>query len=54
MTLETINSGHVIIDNDYLWHQMSGDELVPASERNLHKMRVNVGMVFQEFNLFPN
>lgn len=54
MTLETINSGHVIIDNDYLWHQMNGDELVPASERHLHKMRENVGMVFQQFNLFPH
>lgn len=54
MTLETINSGHVMVDGDYLWHQKVGDTLVPASEKHLHKMRENIGMVFQQFNLFPH
>ncbi|MEQ8708955.1 MAG: ectoine/hydroxyectoine ABC transporter ATP-binding protein EhuA [Rhodospirillales bacterium] len=54
MTLETIDSGHVIVDNDYLWHQKIEGNLVPASEKHLHKMRETVGMVFQQFNLFPH
>jgi polar amino acid transport system ATP-binding protein len=54
MTLETIDMGHVVIDGDYLWHQKVDGNLVPASEKHLHKMRENVGMVFQQFNLFPH
>jgi polar amino acid transport system ATP-binding protein len=54
MTLEGIDDGHVLIDGDYLWHQKVEGKLVPASEKHLHKMRENVGMVFQQFNLFPH
>jgi len=54
MTLETIDTGHVVIDGDYLWHQRNGSDLIPASEKHLHQMRENVGMVFQQFNLFPH
>lgn len=54
MTLETIDSGHIVIDDDYLWHQKVDNDLVAASEKHLHKMRENVGMVFQQFNLFPH
>ena len=54
MTLETIDSGHVMVDSDYLWHQKVGDKLVPASEKHLHKMRNSMGMVFQQFNQFPH
>jgi polar amino acid transport system ATP-binding protein len=54
MTLETIDMGHVVIDGDYLWHQQVEGNLIPASEKHLHKMRENVGMVFQQFNLFPH
>ncbi len=54
MTLETIDRGHVVIDGDYLWHQQVEGNLMPASEKHLHKMRENVGMVFQQFNLFPH
>lgn len=54
MTLETIDTGHVIVNDDYLWHQRVNDRLVPASEKHLHKMREKIGMVFQQFNLFPH
>lgn len=54
MTLETINSGHVLVEGDYLWHQKIDGQLLPASEKHLRKMRTNVGMVFQQFNLFPH
>lgn len=54
MTLEDIDTGHVLIDQDYLWHQQVEGKLQPASDKHLHKMRENVGMVFQQFNLFPH
>jgi len=54
MTLEKIDGGVVKVDGDYLWHQKIGDKLEPASEKHLHKMRKNICMVFQQFNLFPH
>jgi len=54
MTLEKIQGGVVTIDGEPLWHEMRNEELVPASEAHLRRMRKNVGMVFQHFNLFPH
>lgn len=54
MTLETLSAGQVIVDGDYLWHEKRDGRLVDASEVHLHKMRSEIGMVFQHFNLFPH
>ena len=54
MTLETINSGHIKIEGDQLWHQEANGQLVDADEAHLHLMRAKIGMVFQLFNLFPH
>jgi len=54
MTLETINSGHIKVDGDHLWHKPANGNLIPADEAHLHKMREKIGMVFQLFNLFPH
>lgn len=54
MTLETLSAGRVIVDGDYLWHEEKDGKLVDASEAHLHKMRNEIGMVFQHFNLFPH
>jgi polar amino acid transport system ATP-binding protein len=54
MTLETINSGHIKVDGDQLWHKQVNGSLAPADEAHLHKMREKIGMVFQLFNLFPH
>lgn len=54
MTLETINSGTIKVDGDYLWHKQVKGALIPADEAHLHKMRAKIGMVFQLFNLFPH
>lgn len=54
MTLETIDNGHVLVDGENLWQQKNGEVYVPASEKHLHHMRKNIGMVFQQFNLFPH
>lgn len=54
MTLETINEGVIHVAGKPLWHQYKDDRLVPASEEHLRQMRKEMGMVFQQFNLFPH
>lgn len=54
MTLETISGGVVHVGGEPLWHQRSGETLVPATEAHLREMRRLLGMVFQSFNLFPH
>ncbi|SFV37320.1 polar amino acid transport system ATP-binding protein [Devosia crocina] len=55
MTLEGIDGGIVSVGGEPLWHEKGADgALVPASEAHLHKMRAQLGMVFQQFNLFPH
>jgi polar amino acid transport system ATP-binding protein len=55
MTLEPISGGVVYVDGDTLWHEKGADgQLKPASEAHLRKMREKMGMVFQQFNLFPH
>jgi polar amino acid transport system ATP-binding protein len=55
MTLETINDGVVTLAGEPLWHEKAPDGgLKPASETHLRKMRAQLGMVFQQFNLFPH
>ncbi|MCB0195734.1 MAG: ectoine/hydroxyectoine ABC transporter ATP-binding protein EhuA [Anaerolineae bacterium] len=54
MTLEKPDDGVIWVDGEPLWHQKSGSKLVPASEKHLRKVRGNIGMVFQHFNLFPH
>ncbi|MFE2939013.1 amino acid ABC transporter ATP-binding protein [Streptomyces sp. NPDC059255] len=33
---------------------VNGDQLFPATEKHVREVRKNIGMVFQQFNLFPN
>jgi polar amino acid transport system ATP-binding protein len=54
MTLERVNGGVVWVNGDPLSHMRRGDELVPADDRHLRTVRKKIGMVFQQFNLFPN
>jgi polar amino acid transport system ATP-binding protein len=54
MTLERIDSGMIHVAGKPLWHQYRGDQLVPAGEAHLREMRKEMGMVFQQFNLFPH
>ncbi len=54
MTLETINEGVIHVAGKPLWHQYKNDALVPASQEHLREMRKEMGMVFQQFNLFPH
>ncbi|MFQ6395236.1 ectoine/hydroxyectoine ABC transporter ATP-binding protein EhuA [Nocardia sp. KC 131] len=54
MTLEQIDAGTIEVAGEYLTHRQRGDKLVPADEAHLRRMRRKIGMVFQQFNLFPN
>jgi len=54
MTLEQVTSGLIHVGGDYLSHMRRGDKLVPADEKYQRQVRKRIGMVFQQFNLFPN
>ncbi|WP_163269575.1 ectoine/hydroxyectoine ABC transporter ATP-binding protein EhuA [Chelativorans alearense] len=54
MTLERINDGVIYVDGEPLTHMQKNGSLVPADERYLRRVRGNIGMVFQHFNLFPH
>jgi polar amino acid transport system ATP-binding protein len=54
MTLERPNAGQIWVDGEPLWNMPKGDRLVPANEKHLRRVRTKIGMVFQQFNLFPN
>ena len=54
MTLERPEAGTVWLDGEPLWHMERKGNLVPADHKHLHRMRAKVGMVFQQFNLFPH
>ena len=54
MTLEGIDSGEIHIDGENVWTMTKNDRQGPASEAHLRGIRRKVGMVFQQFNLFPH
>jgi polar amino acid transport system ATP-binding protein len=54
MTLEQPTSGVIEVDGSPLWHKEVNGKLVPADESHLRKIRRDIGMVFQQFNLFPH
>ncbi|NVZ21213.1 amino acid ABC transporter ATP-binding protein [Pseudomonas costantinii] len=52
--LEKIDSGHITIDGEYVGYRRKGDLLYELKEREILKRRIDVGFVFQNFNLFPH
>jgi polar amino acid transport system ATP-binding protein len=54
MTLESIDGGAIWIDGQPLTHMMEKERWVPASEAHQRRIRSSIGMVFQQFNLFPH
>jgi polar amino acid transport system ATP-binding protein len=53
MTLEPFQEGDLELAG-ISYHEKHGRGPFKASEKHLHKIRCNVGMVFQSFNLFPH
>ncbi len=54
MTLESPSSGTIHVNEELLWQKEVRGKLVPADEKHLHKIRSQIGFVFQHFNLFPH
>lgn len=54
MTLEAIDDGVIYVEGDPLSHMKRSGVLVPADERHKRSIRSRLGMVFQQFNLFPH
>jgi len=54
MALERIDAGSVEIHGESLWTRPGRGSRRAAEERHLRRIRSRVGMVFQQFNLFPH
>jgi polar amino acid transport system ATP-binding protein len=54
MTLERPETGTIEVEGELLGLRRVGDRLVPDTPGHLRTVRGKVGMVFQQFNLFPH
>ncbi|KFC70504.1 Amino acid ABC transporter membrane protein [Bosea sp. LC85] len=52
--LERVDDGFVSIDGELIGYRQDGHTLYELKEKDILKRRVDVGMVFQNFNLFPH
>ncbi|QDW53118.1 amino acid ABC transporter permease/ATP-binding protein [Burkholderia sp. KBS0801] len=52
--LERVDDGFIDIDGELIGYRSDGDVLHELKERDVLKRRTAVGMVFQNFNLFPH
>jgi polar amino acid transport system permease protein len=52
--LERVDEGFISIDGESMGYRQAGDTLYELKERDILAQRIHVGMVFQNFNLFPH
>ncbi len=52
--LERVDGGFIAIDGELIGYRQDADTLYELGEKDILKRRVDVGMVFQNFNLFPH
>jgi polar amino acid transport system permease protein len=52
--LERVDDGFIAIDGELIGYRRDEDTLYELHEKEILKRRVDVGMVFQNFNLFPH
>jgi len=52
--LEKINAGRLWVDGELVGYRQRGDRLYELREREICAKRAEIGMVFQQFNLFPH
>jgi len=52
--LEKINGGRLSVDGELVGYRQQGDKLYELREREVAAKRAEIGMVFQQFNLFPH
>lgn len=52
--LETIDSGEILFEGSPVGYRTVKGKTVPDKPKNLQTLRAKIGMVFQQFNLFPH
>jgi len=52
--LESINRGSVEVDGEQIGYRLKKDRLIPLSNHAIALQRRKIGMVFQQFNLYPH
>ncbi len=52
--LEKIDGGELEVDGELVGYRQSGNRLFELRENEVCRMRAQIGMVFQRFNLFPH
>jgi polar amino acid transport system ATP-binding protein len=52
--LETIDSGAIRVDGELIGFRERGNRIVELHKRGIDRQRREIGMVFQQFNLFPH
>ncbi|MGI8920462.1 MAG: amino acid ABC transporter ATP-binding protein [Solirubrobacteraceae bacterium] len=52
--LEKIDGGRLLVDGHLVGYRLSGTKLHQMRESEIAKRREDIGMVFQQFNLFPH
>ncbi|MBI2519170.1 MAG: amino acid ABC transporter ATP-binding protein [Bdellovibrio sp.] len=52
--LETPTQGLISFQGEMIGATLDGDRLKPVTEKTLNEQRAKIGMVFQQFNLFPH
>jgi len=52
--LEKIDSGRILVNGHLIGYTERDGKIVEDSERNIARQRMEIGMVFQRFNLFPH
>ncbi|MFT4213773.1 MAG: amino acid ABC transporter ATP-binding protein [Microbacterium sp.] len=52
--LESVDRGSVTVDGQFIGYELRGGKLHELREKEILKRRTQVGIVFQNFNLFPH
>ena len=52
--LERIHSGRLSVDGELVGYREKGDKLYEMRDSEVARQRLDIGMVFQRFNLFPH
>ena len=52
--LETITDGSIEVDGEFVGYSRKGAELSELQPKKVAQQRARIGMVFQQFNLFPH
>ncbi|CAH0150231.1 L-cystine import ATP-binding protein TcyC [Microbacterium oxydans] len=52
--LESVDRGSVTVDGQLIGYERRGDRLYELREKEILKRRTQIGIVFQNFNLFPH